>query len=173
LIFAHTFGTGGPEIEMLLLAIALLALGIVFFVQKSTKPAVPVVLVLGALAAGAGAFALGANSNQNAPAGTVGAPSGISVSIASPRDGDTVAAGAVQLEVEVDGGSLTSETQSEDPTMGHLHIYVDNTLISMPSTETTDVELDSGEHTIAVEFTTADHRSFDPRITDEISVTAE
>jgi hypothetical protein len=172
---AHTFGTGGPDIEMILLAAALLFLGVTFFIQKSTKPAVPVVLLVSALAVGAGAFAVGAASDDHSDsAGVVGAPEGVSVSITSPADGDTVPAGeTVELTVELTGGELTAETESDDPTQGHLHIFIDGTITSMPSTTTNEVELEAGDHTIAVEFTTADHRSFDPRVQDAISVTAQ
>jgi hypothetical protein len=172
---AHTFGTGGPDIEMLLLAVALLFLGVTFFIQKSTKPAVPVVLLVGALGVGAGAFAVGASSDDHSEsAGTVAAPDEVGISITSPADGDTVSAGEpVQVSVDLTGAELTSETESEDPTRGHLHIFVDGQIISMPSSTTNEVELEPGEHTIAVEFTTADHRSFEPRIQDAITVTAQ
>jgi hypothetical protein len=172
---AHTLGAGGPDIEMLLLAVALLFLGVTFFVQKTTKPAVPVVLLVGALGVGAGAFALGGSAGDHSDsAGVVGAPEGISIRITAPTDSDTVPAGeSVEVTVELTGADLTDATTSEDPTEGHLHIFVDGTVISMPSTTTNEVELDRGDHTITVEFTTADHRSFDPRIQDEINVTAQ
>jgi hypothetical protein len=172
---AHTLGTGGPDIEMLLLAVALLFLGVTFFIQKSTKPAVPVVLLVGALGVGAGAFAVGASSDEHSDsAGVVSAPDGVAVTISSPAEGDTVPAGeAVPVTVELSGAELTSETESEDPTQGHLHIFVDDRIVSMPSTTSNEVELEPGEHTIVVEFTTADHRSFEPRIQDAITVTAQ
>jgi hypothetical protein len=173
---AHTLGAGGPDIEMLLLAAALLFLGVTFFVQKTTKPAVPVVLLVAALGVGAGAFAVGASSTDDHSGndGVVAAPNGVVVSITAPADGDTVSAGeSVEVTVELTGADLTDATTSEDPTEGHLHIFVDGTIISMPSTTTNEVELEPGDHTIAVEFTTADHRSFDPRIQDEINVTAQ
>jgi Domain of unknown function (DUF4399) len=172
---AHTLGAGGPDIEMLLLAVALLFLGVTFFIQKTTKPAVPVVLLVGALGVGAGAFAVGGSAgDQPGSDGVVAAPEGIGISITSPTDSDTVPAGeAVEVTVELTGADLTDATTSEDPTEGHLHIFVDGTIVSMPSTTTNEVELEPGDHTIAVEFTTADHRSFDPRIQDEVTVTAQ
>ena len=57
-MFAHSFTPGGPDIEMLFLAVALLVLGVVFFFQKNVKPQVPVVLVLISLALGVGAFTI-------------------------------------------------------------------------------------------------------------------
>ncbi len=53
---AHGLTPGGPDIEMLLLSVALLLLAIVFFVQKSVKPQVPVFLLLASVALGVGAF---------------------------------------------------------------------------------------------------------------------
>jgi hypothetical protein len=167
--FAHTFGTGGPDVELLLVAVAVLALGIVFFFSKTTKPMVPVVLLLAAFALGAGAFTFGSSQS----AGSRSAPD-VTVAITDPGNGDTVAAGRpFRLDVEVRGGELTTATQSTDPTKGHLHVFVDGELIAMPTTPTPEIELESGRHEITVEFTGADHRSFSPKIIDRVSVTAE
>jgi len=171
--FASTLGAGGPDLELSLVAVALLILGATFFVQKRAKPFVPVLLVVGGFAAGAGAFAIGGPSNAGAD-GTLAAPEGLSVRVTSPADGETVPAReTLELEVEIVGGELTSATASDDPRMGHLHIYVDGTLTAMPATTTQKFRLEPGEHTLGVEFTTADHRSFEPPILDEVTVTAQ
>jgi len=171
--FANTLGDGGPDLELSLVAAALLILGVTFFVQKRTKRFVPVLLVVGALAAAGGAIAIGGPSDADSD-GTMAAPEGLSVRIASPGDGETVPAReTLDLEVELVGGELTSATTSEDPTMGHLHIFVDGTLTAMPATTTQKFRLEPGEHTLGVEFTTADHRSFEPSIVHEVTVTAE
>jgi len=170
---ASTIGAGGPDFELSLVAVALLILGATFFVQKRTKPFVPVLLLVGGLAAGAGAFAIGGPTSAGSD-GTLGAPKGLSVRVTSPADGETVPAReTLELEVELVGGELTSATTSEDPTMGHLHIFVDGTLTAMPATTTQKFRLEPGEHTLGVEFTTADHRSFEPSIVHEVTVTAE
>jgi len=56
-VLAHgaTHGSG-PDVELLFFGGALIVLGIVFFVQKSAKPQVSIVLVLAGLALGVGAF---------------------------------------------------------------------------------------------------------------------
>ena len=168
--FAHTFGTGGPDVELLLVTVAILALSIVFFFSKTTKPMVPVVLMLVAFATGAGAFALGGTET---PTRTVPAPD-VTVRIGEPAEGATVPADrTVSLDVQIDGGELTNDTQSSDPTRGHLHIFIDGELIAMPATSTPEIQLEPGEHDIAVEFTGADHRSFAPKIIDEVTVVAE
>jgi hypothetical protein len=168
--FAHTFGSGGPDVELLLVTVAILALSIVFFFSKTTKPMVPVVLLLVAFATGVGAFALGGSPT---PSGTVPAPD-VTVEIQQPSDGDVMPAGRTfSLDVQIEGGELTDDTQSSDPTRGHLHVFVDGELIAMPATPTPEVQLEPGEHDVAVEFAAADHRSFSPKIIDEIEVTAQ
>src|SRR5687767_9566630 len=152
------------------MAAALLFLGVLFFFQKSVKPLVSLMLVLGAFALAAGAFAFsGSDERESTPP-----PQELSIEVVSPAEGETVAANEkVTLEVEITGGSLTSESESEDPTEGHLHIYIDDELVSMPSTETPEVRFKPGEHVLTVEFTEADHHSFDPRVLDEVTITAE
>ena len=156
---------GGAEIEFLILAGACLVLGIFFFFQKNVKPQASVVLLVVAIALGVGAFVV-------SPGG-----SPVTISISEPEDGTTVPANRpLILQVEIDGGSLTKETTGDDPTKGHLHIYVDRELTTMPSVVSPQVAgdlLPEGEHEITVEFTRADHRSFDPRITTNLTVTAE
>jgi hypothetical protein len=173
---AHAVTTAGANVEMLLLAAGLLVLAVVLFVQKSVKAVVPIVLILFAIAAGAGAFALGDQRPHAHSAGTSAgaAPSGLDISVVTPTDGGAIAAGEpVTIEVEVEGGQLVNATTSDDPRDGHLHIYVDGTLASMVSRSTTEVDLAEGMHEIEAEFTTADHRSFDPPVTDTVAVTAE
>jgi Domain of unknown function (DUF4399)/Family of unknown function (DUF6130) len=172
MIYAHTLGTGGPDLELFMFAAALLVLGVVLFLQKSTKPIVSVVLLVAAFAVGTGAFALGGSSTT--PTGTVAAPKGLSVKITAPEDGSSVPAGRpLSVETKVTGGELTTASQASDPTQGHLHVFVDDQLVSMPTTSVQELELEPGKHTIVVEFTTADHRSFDPRVSDTVEVTAK
>lgn len=161
---------------MLLLAVGLLVLGVMLFVQKSVKAAVPVVLILFAIAAGAGAFALGDEGPHSHGSGSTqgAAPSGLDISITTPDDGATVnSAEPVTIEVDVRGATLVQATTSDDPRAGHLHISVDGGLISMISESSSTVEIEPGRHEIKAEFTTVDHRSFDPAVTDTITVTAE
>lgn len=164
MILAHTIGVGGPDLEMMVLAAALVMLGIILFVQKTAKPAVSVGLMVAALAVGGGAFAVGGSSPS----------SNARVAITSPPANAEVKAGEpVTVEVAIKGGELTSNTTATDPNLGHLHVFIDDKLVSMPSTDTYDVTLKPGDHDITVEFTAADHRSFEPPIRDSIVVIAE
>ncbi len=168
---AHTLGSGGPDLEMTLVAITMLILGIVFFFNKSVKPQGAVVLVVVGVALGAGAFVLGGDQATSGEAG--GEAPDVKVTIAAPAEGSTVPAGPVTLEVEIEGGELVTTTESDDPTEGHLHVFVDGALESMPSNDAPSVTLKPGTHEITVEFTSAAHLSYAPRILDEVSITAE
>jgi hypothetical protein len=145
----------------------MLMLGVLFFFQKTVKPIASLVLVLGAFALAAGAFAFGDD-------GTAASSIEARVRILSPQTGGQVPAGEpFPVRVELTGGTLTSGVETGDPTAGHLHVFVDEELVAMPSNDTPEVQLTPGEHTIAVEFTSADHRSFEPRIIDDVRVTAQ
>jgi len=173
MLLGHALGgAGGPEIEFLILSAACLFLGVFFFFQKNVKPQASVVLLVVAIALAVGAFAVDTSSDE-ASAGS----SPVTISIDEPEGGGTVPAGEeLILSVAIEDGELTNDTSSTDPTQGHLHIYVDGQLVSMPSTRQPPIpgaRLPAGEHEITVEFTRADHRSFEPRVLDEITVTAE
>jgi hypothetical protein len=156
--FAHTLGEGGPEIEFLMVAAAMLILGIVFFVQKTVKPAVPVILVVGALAMVAGAFAAGGASGDSA-----GSVEGASVQIVTPEDGTSVPSGEpVELEIDLQNA----------PEGGHFDVRVDDGLESMGPTPA-PVTFEAGEHTLSVEYVNARHQSFSPPLRDEATVTGE
>lgn len=181
MLIGHTLGAGGPEIEFLILSGACLVLGVFFFFQKNVKPQASVVLLVVAVALAVGAFTIDSGSGTDTASGSgdgesIG-PSPVVVTIAEPQDGATVPAGEeLELQVELDGGELVNESAGTDPTKGHLHIYVDGALTTMPSVVNPPVSgdlLGEGEHEITVEFTRADHRSFDPRVTAEITVVAE
>lgn len=54
--FAHGGVAEGPNYEALVLAVPMVVVGIILFVQKSTKPVVSVMLVLGGVALALGGF---------------------------------------------------------------------------------------------------------------------
>lgn len=172
MLFAHTFGATGPDVEFLLLAAAMFALAVIFFFQKTVKPMVSVVLVAMSFAMAAGAFALGGGGGDEGSAAPVSTDA--TITITSPSDGDEVPAGEViPIDVEVDGGEITTDTATDDPSKGHLHVYIDGQLASMPMGDAAEVEFpEPGQYELTVEFTRADHRSFDPPVLSKVTVTA-
>jgi hypothetical protein len=158
MVYAHTLGTGGPDLELILIAGAIGVLGIVFFFQKAVKPVVSIVLIVVAIGAGTLAFAMGGGDQ----------PESASVTILSPADGDTVPANEpVEITYEIDPGGLSADQ------LGDMHVYVDGELQSMQTTEVLEVELEPGTYTVGVEAAQPNHASFDPMILDEIELTAE
>ena len=169
--FAHTIGANGPDVELLLVGGALLVLGIIFFLQKNTKPAVPVVLAIAALGFGAGAFAAGGSGSDESSARS---SEGISLSIEEPADGSTVPADEnVRVTVDLEGAEIAPHHGEAPPDSGHLHVFVDGALQDMPMTLTPAVELEPGEHEVAIEFVDFDHQPLDPPVVEEVEVTAE
>ena len=161
MVFAHTLGSGGPDLELTLIAGALAVLGIVFFFQKAVKPAVSIGLLVVSIGVGAFAFAMGGDGE---PVSSEDA----SITILSPADGATVPANEpVEITYEIDPGGLPSDQ------LGDMHVFVDGELDSMQMTDVLEVELEPGTHTVGVEAAQPNHASFDPMILDEIELTAD
>lgn len=100
----------------------------------------------------------------------LGGGTDVTVGFASPQDDDTVPAGEpVTIEVDLEGGELATSASDAG---GHLHIFVDGSVISMPSTTTTEVDLEPGEHELRVEYVDFGHASYDPPVQETITVTA-
>jgi hypothetical protein len=174
MVYAHTLGTGGPDLELILIAGAIAVLGIVFFFQKAVKPVVSVVLIAIAIVAGTVAFTMGGDdepeTQQTRAAESEGgaSPDGASITILSPDDGDSVPASEpVQITYEIDPGGLP------DDQLGDVHVYVDGELQSMQVADVLELELEPGTYTVGVEAAQPNHASFDPMILDEIELTVE
>jgi len=174
MLFAHTLGAGGPDLELILIAGAMAVLGIVFLFQKAVKPAVSVGLIVVGIVAGAFAFASGGDDQPEtrearaADAEGGASPDGASITILSPEDGATVPANEpVEITYEVDPGGLPPDQ------LGDMHVYVNDKLQSMQVTDVLEVELKPGTYTVGVEAAQPNHASFDPMILDEIELKAE
>lgn len=93
------------------------------------------------------------------------------VSFATPTDGATLPANEpVDVEIDLTGGELA---QSASDSGGHLHIFVDGSVVSMPGGDTTEIELEPGEHELRVEYVDIQHAAYDPPVQETITVTAE
>ena len=163
MLLAHTITPGGPETEYIILAGAMLILGVVFFATNNVKPIVPVILVIGAVAVGAGAFAF-----RSAGA----SETGIELSLISPQSGETVdAEEPFQVQVQLQGGAMAGQ-ESDGEVPGHLHVFVDGETVDMPTNLTPKVKLPPGKHELAVEFVDSSHLSFSPPIRAQVQLKA-
>jgi len=159
---AHSLTPGGPDIELLVFAGVLLVAAGYLFIRGAIKPQMSLLMVLGAIALGAGAFAL-----TSSPAGSPGAE----ISIAAPPNGEVVEAGKqVDLNIDLQGGTLAASPSSDDG--GHFHIFVDDSLVSMPGSSTPSVRLKRGTHMVGVEYVDGNHASYKPQILAQIELIA-
>ena len=94
----------------------------------------------------------------------------VSVSIESPQAGDVVPAGEpIVVGTDLSGADLGVATSEG---VGHLHVRVDDGAMQMIDSESTEVTLSRGEHVITVEYTDSAHESFEPPVTDSVTVRA-
>lgn len=86
--------------------------------------------------------------------------------IVSPENGDVVRGSTVDLRVDLNGATIVPQTTMDiAPDEGHLHVLLDDQLISMTEgLEQTVPGVEPGSHRITVEFVAADHVYFEPRV---------
>jgi hypothetical protein len=88
------------------------------------------------------------------------------LAIVAPKVGQVVHGSSVDLRVKLQDAKLVPATTTNIvPDEGHLHVILDDTLISMTEgLEQTIPDVPPGEHRIMVEFVASDHAPFDPRV---------
>lgn len=109
----------------------------------------------------------GADRGTGATAPTSDRPSSTAkLAIVAPKVGQVVHGSSVDLRVKLQDAKLVPATTTHIvPDEGHLHVILDDTLISMTEgLEQTIPDLAPGEHRIMVEFVASDHAPFDPRV---------
>ena len=120
------------------------------------------------------AFVLAACGGSDGGSGATGAtapssdrPSSTAkLAIVLPKVGEVVHGSNVDLRVKLQDAKLVPATTTHIvPDEGHLHVILDDTLISMTQgLEQTIPDVAPGEHRIMVEFVASDHAPFDPRV---------
>jgi hypothetical protein len=71
----------------------------------------------------------------------------------------------VHVVIELEGAQV-SPVISDDirPDVGHIHLYVDNLLVSMTDVLETDLSVGTGLYVLRAEFVASDHGPFSPRV---------
>jgi len=88
------------------------------------------------------------------------------LTIITPTNGEVVHGTTVQMKVRLKDATIVPATTADIvPEEGHLHVILDDQLISMTG-ETTQLlsNLTPGQHLLKVEFVASDHAPFDPRV---------
>ena len=88
------------------------------------------------------------------------------LTIAAPETGAVIRDDRVDLVIELDGGRINEGASLElRPNEGHLHVLLDDRLISMTEGLHQVIrDVWPGSHRITVEFVASDHAPFDPRV---------
>lgn len=88
------------------------------------------------------------------------------LTIDSPTNGEVVRGTSVDLRIGLERAKIVPQTTTDiAPDEGHLHVMLDDALISMTEgIEQTIPDLTPGLHRLQVEFVAADHAPFDPRV---------
>ena len=88
------------------------------------------------------------------------------LTIITPTNGEMVHGTTVQMKVRLKDATIVPATTADIvPDEGHLHVILDDQLISMTG-ETTQLlsNLTPGQHLLKVEFVASDHAPFNPRV---------
>ncbi len=123
------------------------------------------------------ALLLGACGPNPAASPTLGPrpSSPATVRIVEPAGGATLQGESVHIVLELTGATVVPETSTNiRPDEGHLHLYVNNLLVSMNYGLEQDIPVQPGTMALKAEFVAADHAPFSPRIwSPEIVFTVE
>jgi len=131
--------------------------------------AVAAVLALVLAACGSGGATASPGVASESPAGSVDLSSRPSspatVTITQPVSGSTVTGSTVHVVIDLQNATITSATTTSiSPTEGHIHLYVDNVLVSMNYSLEQDLPVHTGTYVLKAEFVAADHAPFNPRV---------
>jgi hypothetical protein len=129
-------------------------------------PAVASVLLLLAVAACTGSGSATVEPSQAAPTPAGSRPSSPAIlTIVSPTANEVVAGPTLHVVLSLQNATIVPATTTNiSPTTGHVHLYVDNALVSMNYALTQDLPVHPGTYILKAEFVAADHAPFDPRV---------
>jgi hypothetical protein len=106
-------------------------------------------------------------SSQAAASPTLGPrpASPATVEIVKPAAGTTVTGKSVHVVLKLTGATIVSQASTDiRPDQGHLHLYVNNLLVSMNYGLEQDIAVQPGTIDLKAEFVAADHAPFSPRV---------
>jgi hypothetical protein len=87
------------------------------------------------------------------------------VEILQPAASSTVTGASVHVVLKLTGATIVSQTTTDiRPDQGHLHLYVNNVLVSMNYGLEQDIPVQPGTIDLKAEFVASDHAPFNPRV---------
>jgi len=83
----------------------------------------------------------------------------------APVAKSTLTGTSVHVVLKLAGATIVSQTTTDiRPDQGHLHLYVNNLLVSMNYGLEQDIVVQPGTIDLKAEFVAADHAPFNPRV---------
>jgi len=106
------------------------------------------------------------SAGPSAPAASGNRPSSPAVlTIVQPMSDESVTGTSVHVVLSLTGAQIVSATTTNiRPDQGHVHLYVDNVLVSMNYGLEQDLPVHPGTYVLKAEFVAADHAPFNPRV---------
>jgi Family of unknown function (DUF6130) len=91
--------------------------------------------------------------------------------IVSPKDGQLVHGSTVNVKVDLEDAKIVVPTTTDvRPDQGHLHILIDDRLLTMTASLDQKVpDVSPGQHLLKVEFVAGNHLPFDPPVLDVVA----
>jgi hypothetical protein len=87
------------------------------------------------------------------------------LAIVQPTAGETVSGDSVHVVLSLSGAKIVQATTTNiRPDEGHVHLYVDNVLVSMNYGLEQDLPVHPGTYVLKAEFVASDHAPFSPRV---------
>ncbi len=87
------------------------------------------------------------------------------ISITSPAQDAVLSGPTAHIVVSLQGARIVAATSTNiRPDEGHVHLYVDNVLVSMNYGLEQDLPVHPGTYVLQAEFVAADHAPFNPRV---------
>lgn len=95
--------------------------------------------------------------------------------IVSPTPGQVVPTTGVIVTISLEGARIVPAGSTNlKPDEGHVHLKVDGRVITLTGTlEVPTGPLTKGPHLLEIEFAASDHGPFNPRVIQQVTVTAE
>lgn len=126
-------------------------------------------LALAAVAAACGSGSGDGGTSPTAPTQPTGVrpSSPAMLTIVMPTNGQQFKSGqTIPVDIKLTGAKIVRQSTTHiTPTTGHLHLYVDDAIVSMNYQTTNTLKgVKPGVHVMKVEFVAADHLPFDPRV---------
>jgi hypothetical protein len=153
--------------------------------RRTLHPRLPVLaLVMLAVVGGCSSGSTAPPPSAPAPAAasaattTTSAPrpaSTAKLTVVSPTPNEVITGSSVHVDIQVTGATIVMATSSDiRPDQGHIHLYIDNNLVSMNYGTAVDIPAVPGTHVLRAEFVASDHAPFDPRdVTPDIVFTVK